>query len=110
MSKRELHLGVVGLGGRGYSLLKDIMCGREGVHIVAVCDAYPDRAEAGAAAVKEVNGNTPLVFTDYKKLLELPEVDTVVVTAAWEAHIPVERKGVAFCACVCVCVCLSESF
>lgn len=89
MSKRELHLGVVGLGGRGYSLLKDIMCGREGVHILAVCDAYPDRAEAGAAAVKEVNGNTPLVFTDYKKLLELPEVDTVVVTAAWEAHIPV---------------------
>ena len=27
--------------------------------------------------------------TDYKELLKLDEVDTVVVTAAWESHIPV---------------------
>ena len=70
MSKRELHVGVVGLGGRGYSLLRDIMCGREGVHIEAVCDLYMDRAEAGAAAVTEINGNSPKVFTDYKQLRE----------------------------------------
>ena len=89
MNKRELHVGVVGLGGRGYSLLRDIMCGREGVHIEAVCDLYADRTEAGVAAVKEINGNTPLGFTDYKELLKLDVIDTVVVTAAWEAHVPV---------------------
>ena len=89
MNKRELHVGVVGLGGRGYSLLRDIMCGREGVHIEAVCDLYTDRMEAGVAAVKEINGNTPLGFTDYKELLKLDVIDTVVVTAAWEAHVPV---------------------
>ena len=81
MNKRELHVGVVGLGGRGYSLLRDIMCGREGVHIEAVCDFNADRTE-GVAAVKEINGNTPLGFTDYKELLKLDAIDTVVVTAA----------------------------
>ena len=89
MNKRELHVGVVGLGGRGYSLVKDIMCGREGVHIEAVCDVYPDRVERTIEAVKEANGNMPLGFTDYRELLKLENIDTVVVTAAWEAHIPV---------------------
>lgn len=89
MNKRELHVGVVGLGGRGHGLVKDIMCGREGVHIEAVCDLYPDRVEKTIETVKEVNGNTPLGFTDYKELLKLEKIDTVVVTAAWEAHIPV---------------------
>ena len=89
MNKRELHVGVVGLGGRGYGLIKDIMCGREGVHIEAVCDLYPDRVQQTIEAVKEVNGNTPLGFTDYKELLKQANIDTVVVTAAWEAHIPV---------------------
>ena len=89
MSKRELHVGVVGLGGRGHGLVKDIMCGREGVHIEAVCDLYPDRVQQTIDAVKEINGNTPLGFTDYKELLKLENIDTVVVTSAWEAHIPV---------------------
>ena len=89
MSKKELHVGVVGLGGRGHGLVKDIMCGREGVHIEAVCDPYPDRVQAPADAVKEINGNTPLIFTDYKELLKLDTLDTIVITAAWEAHIPV---------------------
>ena len=89
MSKKELHVGVVGLGGRGHGLVKDIMCGREGVHIEAVCDLYPDRVQATADAVKEINGNTPLIFTDYKELLKLDTLDTIVITAAWEAHIPV---------------------
>ena len=89
MSKRELHVGVIGLGGRGHSLLRDIMCGRDGVHIEAVCDLYTDRVDQGVASVKEINGNTPLGFTDYKELLKLPNIDTVVITAAWEAHIPV---------------------
>ena len=89
MSKKELHVGVVGLGGRGHGLVKDIMCGREGVHIEAVCDPYPDRVQATADAVKEINGNTPLIFTDYKELLKLDTLDTIVITAAWEAHIPV---------------------
>ena len=89
MSKKELHVGVVGLGGRGHGLVKDIMCGREGVHIEAVCDPYPDRVQATADAVKEINGNTPLIFTDYKELLKLDTLDAIVITAAWEAHIPV---------------------
>jgi len=89
MNKKELHVGVVGLGGRGHGLVKDIMCGREGVHIDAVCDLYPDRVQATADAVKEVNGNLPLIFTDYRELLKLETIDTIVITAAWEAHIPV---------------------
>ena len=30
MSKKELHVGVVGVGARGFGLVRDAMCGREG--------------------------------------------------------------------------------
>lgn len=89
MDKRELHVGIIGLGGRGHGLLRDIICKREGIHIEAVCDPYPDRTEAAVESVKELNGNVPAGFTDYRDVLKMASIDTVVITAAWETHIPV---------------------
>ena len=89
MSKRELHVGVVGVGARGFGLVRDAMCGREGIHIEALCDPCLENLQRTADAVKEVNGNTPALFTDYNELLKLDTIDTVVVCSTWETHIPV---------------------
>ena len=89
MSKRELHVGVVGVGARGFGLVRDAMCGRQGIHIEALCDPCQENLQRTADAVQEVNGNTPALFTDYREMLKLDSIDTVVVSSTWETHIPV---------------------
>ena len=51
MSKRELHVGVVGVGARGFGLVRDAMCGREGIHIEALCDPSRENLQRTADAV-----------------------------------------------------------
>ncbi len=95
----KVRFGVIGLGGRGYGM----MCGNlfrfEDVKITAVCDAYEDRANAGADAVEEKYGERPLCTTDYRELLHSGLVDMIYVATAWESHIEIAieamRSGVA---------------
>ncbi len=81
-------VGLIGLGQRGYWHLKDILAEREDVTITFLCDTYEDRIAEGVKVVEEKKGNTPLTSTDYRELIESPEVDVVVIASAWENHIP----------------------
>lgn len=85
---KKLNVGVVGLGGRGYNLMEDILLPRENVDVVAVCDLYEDRTQQAAEKVKEVKGNDPFATQDYRELLE-QELDAVLVSNSWEQHLPV---------------------
>lgn len=84
---KKLNVGVIGLGQRGYQLLKDAICERENVCVAAVCDLYPDRTERAAALVAELDGNTPIQTTDYREILSAEGVDAVIIPAGWESHI-----------------------
>ena len=86
--KENIRLGTVGLGGRGYAILEGVLMRMANVTIAAVCDKYPDRAKKAADLVEEKTGVRPFETTDYRLLLEQP-MDAVVITASWEAHIPV---------------------
>lgn len=88
MGNEKIHIGIIGLGARGQSLLKDVLCGRADIQIDAVCDVYPDRVEEVVRTIAKTNGNSPLPFTDYRELLKLDRLEAVVVTSAWESHIP----------------------
>lgn len=81
-------VGLIGLGARGYGHLDGILTERDDVTVTYVCDLYEDRAAAGVQLVEKKKGNTPLSTTDYRKLIESPEVEVVVISSAWENHIP----------------------
>ena len=85
----KLNIGVVGVGGRGYWLTKDVILSMEDISVVSVCDVYEDRAIAAAEMVKESRGTMPAWETDYKNVIDNPDVQAVVVPAAWEAHVDV---------------------
>ncbi|MCD8021441.1 MAG: Gfo/Idh/MocA family oxidoreductase, partial [Lachnospiraceae bacterium] len=83
----ELHVGLIGLGNRGYWLLRDVIVPMPDVRVTAVCDVYPDRCEKAAESVKEMGGYIPAMETDYKALIGQADVDTVIVASAWENHV-----------------------
>ena len=81
----NIKVAFVGLGNRGEALLDVVLSQEE--KVTAVCDLYADRAEKAAKKVEDRSGNTPAVYTDYKELLNDENVNTVVISCAWEDHI-----------------------
>lgn len=84
-----VNIGIIGLGGRGYGLLKSELLKFKDVNITACCDNYRDRADKAAQTVNKAKGNTPFVTTDYKELLHRADIDIIMITCAWEDHIKV---------------------
>lgn len=85
----KTKFGVVGLGGRGYSMLRDVLLAFEDIEIVALCDLYPDRNKKASALVKKMRGNKPYTTEDYRELLARQDVEAVYIPCSWEYHIEV---------------------
>lgn len=86
---KNLNVGIIGLGNRGYWLMKDVILLMPGIKVTAVCDVYEDRNEKAAALTEELCGHRPAMETDYKKLIARDDVDIVVITCTWEGHVQI---------------------
>lgn len=84
----NIKIGYVGFGCRGRSLLEDIIL-PQGEIVTAVCDFYEDRANAAADAVEKAGQSRPTVYTDYHDLIKNENVNTIIITTAWEAHVDI---------------------
>ncbi len=82
---KDIKIGFIGLGARGLALLRDVVLA-QGEKVTAVCDVYPDRAENGAYAVTVAKQPKPEVYTDYRKVIEDENVNTIIIATAWESH------------------------
>jgi len=81
----QIKIGYVGLGNRGYGLLRDVITA-QGELVVAVCDLYEDRAVMGADIVEKAGQVRPKVYQDYRDIIQDEEVNTVIIASAWESH------------------------
>jgi len=81
-----LNVGIIGLGPRGSSLTRTVSKMQD-INIRTICDFIPERLEAAAKSVEERAGYTPMTVRDYRTILEDPEIDAVIISAAWEAHV-----------------------
>jgi hypothetical protein len=89
--KREkVRLGIIGVGGRGTSLLHDLL-GVENVEVKAVCDLVPEKVEHAQKAVTDAGQPKPTGFTkgetDFKNLNQL-DLDIVYIATPWNWHVP----------------------
>lgn len=91
MSKvtKKARIAVIGLGGRGYGLLRLNLVHMKNVEVVGICDVYQDRIDKAIERVKKVCGNTPKGSTNYKDFLQDENVDIIMITCAWEGHIDI---------------------
>ncbi len=91
--KKEICVGVIGIGARGESLLRDVVLKSEGVRVGAVCDLYKDRADTGAKHVLESGQAMPIVTTDYNDVINADGIDAVLIFSAWESHVEIAIKA-----------------
>jgi hypothetical protein len=86
-----VRVALVGCGGRGQSLLSDLL-GIEKLEIKAICDVVPDRiAEAGALIAKKEKP-APAAFAkgdhDFENLCRRDDLDVVYIATPWSWHVP----------------------
>ncbi len=79
--KAPVRIGVIGTGGRGNWLIK-IINDLPDMKITACCDVLPFRLEEGA----ELTGKGTRIYADYRKLLDDPKVDAVVIATPLSEH------------------------
>ncbi|NNE78591.1 MAG: Gfo/Idh/MocA family oxidoreductase [Pricia sp.] len=80
-ANETLHIGVIGTGDRGSGLIPFINK-IENFNVAACCDILPFRLEKG---LKNVKGKAR-AYNDYRKLLENPDLDAVLIATPFSAH------------------------
>lgn len=89
-ARERVRLGIIGVGGRGTSLLGDLLA-VENVEVKAICDLVPEKVAHAQKMVTDAGQPQPKAFTkgetDFKNLTQL-ELDIVYVATPWNWHVP----------------------
>ena len=89
-ARERVKLGIIGVGGRGTSLLRDLLA-VDGVDVKAICDLVPEKVDHAQKMVNDVGQARPAAFTkgdwDFKNLNQL-DLDIVYIATPWNWHVP----------------------
>lgn len=83
-----LKIGLVGLGSRGYMLLKETLLYIPEMQISVVCDAYEDRIKQAQDLIEERCGHRPAAEPEYSEVLTRSDIDALIIATSWEHHVP----------------------
>ncbi len=85
MPSNRIQLGMIGVGGMGMGRLKGFLKHQD-VDVVAVCDVDREHLDEGLAVVEQSRGKKPAAFGDFRRLLEVNEIDAVAVVTPDHWH------------------------
>ena len=89
---RIVRVGIVGTGGRGTSLLRNLLA-LPGVEVPAVCDINESNAARAQAVLEKAGRPRPEAYTagveDFRRLAARDDLDAVINATPWEWHAPV---------------------
>jgi predicted dehydrogenase len=85
----RVRIGMIGLGGMGMSRLQEFLKLPD-VEVAAVCDVDREHRDRAVQVAEQRQGRKPQAFGDFRRLLELADVDAVAVVTPDHWHsIPV---------------------
>ena len=86
--KRNPAIAIIGVGGRGTSLLGNLLAAD--AQVVGVCDVVKDKAEHAAGLVSAAGQKRPELYTEgphaFQTMLERRDIDLVIVATPWSWH------------------------
>jgi predicted dehydrogenase len=89
-ASQRVRMGIIGVGGRGTSLLHHLLA-VDNVEVKAICDLVPEKVERAQKAVTDAGQAKPAGFskgeTDFKNLNQL-DLDIVYIATPWNWHVP----------------------
>src|SRR5215475_1314029 len=89
-ARERVRVGFIGVGGRGTSLLGELL-EVENVDIKAICDLVPEKVAHAQKLVVDKGQPEPKAFTkgdwDFKNLTQL-DLDIVYIATPWNWHVP----------------------
>ncbi len=83
------RIGIIGVGGRGTSLLGNLLGANASV--LAVCDIVPEKAANARSLIEKSGQNAPALYTEsdhsFESLVARDDLDLVIVATPWEWHV-----------------------
>ncbi len=84
------RIGLIGTGGRGTSLLQNLLAAD--VQVPALCDLVPDKLARAKDTVEKAGQSSPEVYTGdeyaFEKLLDRDDLDAAIFATPWNWHTP----------------------
>lgn len=74
----KIRVGLIGCRNMGWSNLTDFLLHKE-VECIALCDIDSKILHERAAELEKTTGRKPKLFADYRKMLEMKELDAVII-------------------------------
>jgi len=74
----KLVCGAIGVNGMGFADLRSFL-GQENTECAAICDVDENVLNRRLADTEKIQGTKPKGFTDYRKLLEEPGIDVIII-------------------------------
>ncbi len=86
----QIRIGMIGLGGRGRSLLKNLLALPEGIEISVLADPFQDALDQASALFTERDRPVPELRcgdeTAWRSVCEDPGIDLAVIASPWNRH------------------------
>jgi predicted dehydrogenase len=74
----KIRIGLIGCRNMGWGDLNDFLLHKE-VECIALCDIDRNILDGRATELEKIQGKKALLFSDYRKMLELKEMDAVII-------------------------------
>src|SRR5271170_1310593 len=92
-SNDRLNFAVIGLNGRAYAHLSSLKVNRSAARISHVCDVDSNILKKFADSVQQEMGEAPAVEKDFRRILELKDVDAITIATPDHWHTPMAIAG-----------------
>lgn len=88
----QIAVSVIGVGGMGHGHVERLLT-RDDIRIASICDVDQANAERAGQTVHKGRGSTPALLGDFRRVLEDPAVDAVIVATPHHWHAPIAVRA-----------------
>jgi predicted dehydrogenase len=89
----RLNFAVIGLNGRGYAHLSALKANKSAARLAYVCDVDSNILKKFADRAEQEMGEAPVAEQDFRKILELKDVDAITIATPDHWHTPLAILG-----------------